>query len=894
MPAPSDMPIVRPRVALVVGNSKYTSVPPLMTSVNDATDVSQVLQKLGFEVTTVIEADYASMKKAVGDFAAKLRTDGYRNALALFYYAGHGTQSNGRNFLLPVDVKIEKGKTNFDSTALDVGEDVVHQFSRMTKGTRPGPNIIILDACRDDPLGGRPGLSRLEVPSGTLLAFAAAAGQQAIDTMDRNKPERNGLYTRFLLQELTTRNRVDMEKFFKILKRKVYEASSQRQDPLIMPNLIEDVFFEPENQRGRASADEVAAWKAIEKSSEVCDFNTFLQKYPNGEFAESARATIEEIRKKDEVARRAFADLPDSVRDQAMKAFKDKAIESEAWCKIQASDDVKDIYEFLEKFPAGKNASRARIRISVIENRDQERRKQEVERQRQQDIEVERQAWAKAGQAEDAATINQFLAKYPSSEYRQAAERRLAELQQRQREVEIKRQETEAWERVRNLKDMAQLESFLARFPAGQYAAQAKQQLDGIHAAIRAQEERLAQARRKEAQDWEAARVGGKSEPLAAFISAYPDSQYRSEARKLLEDLREAEARQLREQAAKAEAQAQAHAQVQAQAQRQEELAWREAETLKRRESYQAFLDRYPASRYGNEARQRIAALEMDEAAENRRREEKQSVAMRETDAWEKIKTSSTPSDFIAFMQTYPEGAHVEEARSRVAALQAMRAQILARQEEQWNKLKASEDLGALKAFVAIPSPFADQALARIAMLEETLTRRMRDEEAVRRTADEDRIWQAALQGRSRESYQAYLSAYPGGRYAAQARAEIGRVMEAQTTAAAASLSPEVQSKMNKAEQGDSDAMYHLALMYEKGFEGIKADPTEMLKWLLLSSNLGNGLSSYKLYAYYAADPTGYSKSIKYRNLAVKQGYCGPPVLGNARGKGGGAGTLCD
>lgn len=93
----------------------------------------------------------------------------------------------------------------------------------------------------------------------------------------------------------------------------------------------------------------------------------------------------------------------------------------------------------------------------------------------------------------------------------------------------------------------------------------------------------------------------------------------------------------------------------------------------------------------------------------------------------------------------------------------------------------------------------------------------------------------------------------------------------------------ERQSKLAKAGQGDHDAMYRLALKYEKGTEGVKADRGQMLDWLRRASDLGNGMASYKLFTYYAADPAGYLMAAKYWGLAHRQGYCGPPIIGNAR-----------
>ncbi len=174
-----------PRHALVIGNSAYPDA-PLRNPRNDAGGIAAQLKQAQFDVTLRLDADRASILEAIRGFGMEL---GKRQGVGLFYFAGHGVQLNWRNFLMPTDAVIDK-LTDIPARGVDVAAllDGLH--------TAKNPmNVIIIDACRENPFGKdfrveQKGLSQLDAPPGTLLAYATSPGNVASDGEGSN-----GLYT---------------------------------------------------------------------------------------------------------------------------------------------------------------------------------------------------------------------------------------------------------------------------------------------------------------------------------------------------------------------------------------------------------------------------------------------------------------------------------------------------------------------------------------------------------------------------------------------------------------------------------------------------------------------------------------------------------------------------
>ena len=180
------------RVALVIGNGAYTSVPGLKNPPNDARDMAAMLRTLGFDVISGVNLNQRDMKKLIREFGMKLKGGGS----GLFYYAGHGVQSKGRNYLIPVDANIQS-----EAEVEDSGVDAALVLNFMDDAQN-GLNIVILDACRNNPFArsfrsANDGLAQVDAPTGTLIAYATAPGRVASDGSGQN-----GLYTSELLKQM--------------------------------------------------------------------------------------------------------------------------------------------------------------------------------------------------------------------------------------------------------------------------------------------------------------------------------------------------------------------------------------------------------------------------------------------------------------------------------------------------------------------------------------------------------------------------------------------------------------------------------------------------------------------------------------------------------------------
>ena len=219
------------RVALLMGNSNYQHS-PLKNPVNDAKDMAKVLQKMDFDVSLVLDANQEKMENAINTFSRKL-TPG---SVALFYFAGHGVQMNGENYLIPVDANIKR-QSDVRYKAVNTGQvlDVMGESENNL-------NIVILDACRNNPLprsfrSNSKGLARLDGPKGTVLGFATSPGSVAADGENDN-----GVYTESLLKHIETPG-ISIEQLFKKVLQDVDKVTNGQQTPWTESSFTGDFSF---------------------------------------------------------------------------------------------------------------------------------------------------------------------------------------------------------------------------------------------------------------------------------------------------------------------------------------------------------------------------------------------------------------------------------------------------------------------------------------------------------------------------------------------------------------------------------------------------------------------------------------------------------------------------
>lgn len=218
------------RQALVIGNAAYAGK-PLANPVNDARDVAAALGRLGFKTSVLINADRRAMIQAIQEFGRNAR-----DTVAVFYFAGHGVQVRGENFLIPVGANI-RSEADVEHEAISAGR-VLGTLDEAQNRL----NIVVLDACRDNPYGrgfrsDSRGLASISAPKGTIIAYATAPGDVAQDGSGRNSP-----YTSAVLRNLATPGQ-SIEFFFKEVGRDVDRATGGRQRPWIASDFLGDFSF---------------------------------------------------------------------------------------------------------------------------------------------------------------------------------------------------------------------------------------------------------------------------------------------------------------------------------------------------------------------------------------------------------------------------------------------------------------------------------------------------------------------------------------------------------------------------------------------------------------------------------------------------------------------------
>ena len=321
----------------MIGNAQYKSMAELKTTRNDAQDVAGALQKLGFEVTTISDADAEQMRTELDKFTKQLKTERYANALAVFYFAGYGLQRGGKNYLLPASFDKDRDRLKLDDSAIRVDSKILTPMTqgRGAAGARGPLNVVILDASREDPFGERPGLAQMDVPRGTLVAYSALAGQKVTDTFNPRAPERNSIYAKQLLRELDPPNpATDLLTLFKTVRNKVLASTNNEQEPLVSSDFdgLEVASIASEAAPLLASADETRLWAEVADSKELCDLEAYRERFPRGAYASNAQVIIDQLKKKAALTEEAYADLDEAVRDGLLRKLRERQQQSAARC----------------------------------------------------------------------------------------------------------------------------------------------------------------------------------------------------------------------------------------------------------------------------------------------------------------------------------------------------------------------------------------------------------------------------------------------------------------------------------------------------------------------------------------------------------------------------------
>jgi uncharacterized caspase-like protein len=314
--APADAAVNERRVALVIGNSEYAHVAPLENPLIDSKAVAASLKRLGFEVVEGYNLNMEAMRATVGEYAGRL--DGAK--VALVYYAGHGIAVGGDNYLIPTDAVL-KSPADVDFRTLNINL-VLRQMQREER-----VNVVILDACRDNPLaeelsrsakGTRSasistGLSEINTnaAAGTLIAFATDPGKTALD----GKKGENSPFTTALLRHMETPG-ISISSVMDRVREEVWRSTGEKQRPWVNTSIIGEFYLNPEAAAPVAVAAlsqpavaapspagfgidrqalEMKLWESAERSNTAEDYKSYLEAHPTGYFAALAKNRIAKL-----------------------------------------------------------------------------------------------------------------------------------------------------------------------------------------------------------------------------------------------------------------------------------------------------------------------------------------------------------------------------------------------------------------------------------------------------------------------------------------------------------------------------------------------------------------------------------------------------------------------
>ncbi|MCL2716034.1 MAG: caspase family protein [Alphaproteobacteria bacterium] len=406
-------------IALVIGNSNYRKVPKLPNPTNDAADMAASLQRLGFTVTQLSDLDYNGFRNALIDFGKAAKTADK----AVIFYAGHGMEIDGKNWLIPVDAEL-LSEINVYAEAINL--ETLIDISVLPKVI----GLVVLDACRDNPFSALPGahqrslavpirrgtrpsevsnpapssaplpgkgsrgLAAVAVSDNVMVGFAAAAGTTAQDGVGRNSP-----YSDALLHHVET-PKLEVNYLF----RKVHDdvlRKTRTQEPAVYGSLSSlEVFLSgPPIAAEDASADgERVAWAYVRTTNEVTTLRRFVDQFPAGPHRTSARARIAQI----------------------------EDAEARAWSIAERQKSAAAYRGFLDLYPYSEHGENARVTLASLEKPKKPATAalslptpppaaaDGADEQAARTPQGVEQAWEVLRQSRDPAMVGRFAARYPS------------------------------------------------------------------------------------------------------------------------------------------------------------------------------------------------------------------------------------------------------------------------------------------------------------------------------------------------------------------------------------------------------------------------------------------------------------------------------------------------
>jgi outer membrane protein assembly factor BamD (BamD/ComL family) len=544
------------RLALVIGIDQYANLSPdqqLKKAINDSHAVGESLRLLGYDVQ---EADNVARLDFVRQWQRFLNNIEPGDEAALFF-AGHGVEIGGLNFLLPADVpRVASGEEEVLKASGLSFSDLLEQ----AREKKPQMMLYVIDACRDNPfanskgrsIGGTRGLTPVEPPSGTFVMFSAGAGQTALDRLSDNDPDPNSVYTRTLLPRLKSPGKIgDIARDIRRDVRTLALRVNHVQTPAFYDEVIGD--FCPTSCMAEAKTDATAAakpvtpdpageaWSAIKGAENLDMLGALVAKYPESFYAVLAKTRIEELKRQQELAA--------SAPSKPMPQGPDPALE--AWSAAKSTESLEALQEFIGKYPLSFYATLAKTRIEELK-RQQLLAVAVPEKPQVQGPDPALGAWTAAKETESVEALQEFIGKYPLTFYATLAKARIDELKRRQLLAAVTPSERTvggsdpaiaAWDATKSSEIVSVLEAFVDKYPASFYAELAKARIGELR-----RKEQLASAAPTEPvkptpprdpalEAWNAIKSTESASVIEAFLVKYPDSFYSTVAKATLDEL---------------------------------------------------------------------------------------------------------------------------------------------------------------------------------------------------------------------------------------------------------------------------------------------------------------------------------------------------------------------
>ena len=581
------------RIALLIGNQTYSrEVGPLINPHTDVKIIGNALRKVGFKVTTIKDAGFKAMSRAVTRHVRRVRRAG-QGAISFVYFTGHGVANpeTGINYIVPVDAP------RADYTLWENAIEQSTLINRLRDQAKNATHFVVFDACRDElqlsgplnkSLGKRKGMVAINDTSGMLIAYATSPGATASDGRPGGNP-----YARALAEEVV-RPGVEAVEMFRRVQLRVKAAIGQ--DPWLSFPALPAVYL---GGKAKPQSPDVTAWEAIKNSNVIAQYRAYIERYPTSQFSETARFKI-----------------------RVLENEQFNAAATAEWKRVETSSDGKVLEAYIGKYPSHPYANFARFRLAEL-------RKQSTQRERQK-------AWDAVKGTTDTRSLRAFVSNHKGSLFAKLAEERIALLDQRSNNVESKLQRAaKAWQKIQDLKGVEPLQDFISTFGDTPFRSLAEARLEEVEQ----RQAKEAETKRQEAAARERERLAALEREKLRLRKEAEEAAKRQARAKAERQLAAIEAKRRRDEAEAAERQRKADLEREEQRRKSNAEAEARRQKLAEEERRAALVE---AERRQREAeaseKQRAAALEREKVrlaaldAERKRLEAEEAEQRRKAD----------------------------------------------------------------------------------------------------------------------------------------------------------------------------------------------------------------------------------------------------------------------